>query len=274
MPTRSSAACGPVSGKLNRAKSRTLEEQVRALQSASASLRDSLKIGAAPAEIATRAKVLMRELNGVTNLRDALDELVESAEKEAESEFLRLEAQLRAACVARGWTFHGSWPHFFVERSIGVELDEKARSAIVAGRQTSATVNTLLETLTPLVKQLLPKSFNPERFLHDLANAFDVVSKPGAQAPILEVYRQLVINSQSSRFWKDARGEGFIPLSIEQFRARFSGTLGSANKLSDGRSLRLVPPLDARDGIFIWQPAENRFGYVGRIQFVQDSSRS
>ena len=37
----------------------------------------------------------------------------------------------------------------------------------------------------------------------------------------------------------------------------------------NGRELRLIPPLNPKDALFIYQPAERRFGFVGRIEFVR-----
>lgn len=259
-----------MSDKTDRGGSRTLEDRVRALHDVSGSLRSRLKAGAAPAEISMAVRALLRELDEVTSMSAPLRDLLETAERAAESELLRIGAELRDACVDKGWTVDGSWPQFFVERSVGVYLDEKARVAIVAGRRVPAVADKVVRALSPIVKQLFPKSYTPAGFLEDLAGAADVVARPGSQAPILQVYRQLIIDSQPARLWKDARAEVFVPMSIEQFRARFSRAIEGSNQLADGRSLRLVPPLDAGDGIFVWQPAENRFGHVGRIQFRQD----
>ena len=57
-------------------------------------------------------------------------------------------------------------------------------------------------------------------------------------------------------------------LSADQFRARLSASLESGVRSApDGRELRLLPPIDPKDAMFIYQPAERRFGFVGRIEF-------
>src|SRR5207249_10994073 len=122
--------------------------------------------------------------------------------------------------------------------------------------------------------ELIPSSCTAPRFIESLADAYDDVGGRGAkQVPILDVYRSLVILSQTSRFWRDARGSNFSGLSADQFRARLSKTLEAGiTRAPDGRELRLLPPLNPRDALFIFQPSEGRFGYVGRLEFVHVGS--
>jgi hypothetical protein len=104
-----------------------------------------------------------------------------------------------------------------------------------------------------------------------LATAYDQARGKSAQAPILEVYRIFVLQQQKSRFWRDARQQVFVGLSLDQFRARLSRALeetADTYPSRSGRQLRLLPPLDPRDAIFLYQPFETRFGFVGRIEFA------
>jgi hypothetical protein len=58
-------------------------------------------------------------------------------------------------------------------------------------------------------------------------------------------------------------------MSMDQFRARLSRALEkTAITTPDGRELRLLPPIDPKHAVFLYQPAEGRFGFVGRIEFV------
>jgi hypothetical protein len=58
-------------------------------------------------------------------------------------------------------------------------------------------------------------------------------------------------------------------MSMDQFRARLSRALEKAAITTpDGRELRLLPPIDPKHAVFLYQPAEERFGFVGRIEFV------
>ena len=102
-----------------------------------------------------------------------------------------------------------------------------------------------------------------------MVEAYDAASA-AAKSPniaILELYRELVIRTQSPRFWRDASSSSFSPLTIAQFRAQFSRMLeAGVSAAPDGRELRLLPPLDPKDAVFMYQPAERRFGFVGRVE--------
>lgn len=89
------------------------------------------------------------------------------------------------------------------------------------------------------------------------------------QVPLHRVYKQLVLDQQRPGFWDNARADAFVGMSLEQFRARISQMLADGiTSGSCGRELRLLPPIDPKDAIFLYQPAEGRFGFVGRIEFV------
>src|SRR5262249_49873075 len=119
------------------------------------------------------------------------------------------------------------------------------------------------------VSQLIPKGFEPKKFLAEIALAYDqAAGGKGGEVPLLEVYRALVIRSQTGRFWRDARRSGFSEITSDQFRARLSAALdANITAAPDGRELRLLPPINPKDALFLYQPAENRFGFVGRIEF-------
>lgn len=224
-----------------------------------------------PPEIASAANALLAALGDPAALAQDLERAAREAEAASRQGLLSLETDLRAACTRNGWSFNGVWPTFFIEKAIEVAIDEPARSVRVAGKRLDMAADVIVDTAAPLVRQLLPRAFAPDAFLQSIANAIDVVAAPDAGAPIWQVYRQLVIDAQTSRFWRDAKAESFVPMSLEQFRARLSKSLEAESGLQDGRLLRLSPPLNPSDGIFLWQAAERRFGYVGRLQLVRES---
>ena len=185
--------------------------------------------------------------------------------------FLQLEARLRDLAKERGWRLEGQWPELYVERGIRVEVDEKTHSITVGTKRLRSTsVQEIVAVLDIQLKDLVPRGFSPGDFIATLAAAYDAdVDGRVKQRAILEVYRAFVIRSQSPRFWRDARPELFIPLSADQFRARLSRALeASATTAPDGRELRLLPPLNPKDAMFLYLPSEDRFGYVGRIEFL------
>jgi hypothetical protein len=223
------------------------------------------------------ALVALRRLEELTNRlatsRDALAAAVSRIERLADVAFAELDADLRDALQEREWRCDGQWPTLFVERGIEIVIDEKGRSATVGGRKAaSASVVSIIEALAPLVIGLLPKGFDPEQFVEELASAFDSVRNAGSTAPILDVYREYVVAQQKPRFWRNASKENFSGVSAEQFRARLTKTLETGRFVTrNRRALRLLPPLDPKDGLFVYQPAEQRFAFVGRIEFVSEA---
>jgi len=202
-------------------------------------------------------------------LVSTIDETAEAVGTEEERRFLELESRLRELGQKHGWAVHGQWPTFHFAHAIEVRVNPKKRTLAVSGETVSATdINQLESLLRMEVKDLLPKSHSPQKWVDALYAAYQNLGQP--QAPINALYRAMVLNMQSSTLWEDARKEVFRPLSRNQFRARLSNLLTQGvSTTSDGLEMRLLPPLHADDGLFLYQPAENRFGFVGRVQFVK-----
>jgi hypothetical protein len=224
---------------------------------------------------------LLRVKNALTPLRDdlhtlqALGEqltLLESSWSERiERDVLEMEAAVRDALRSRGWHIEGQWPKLYVERAIAVEFDERNRSFKIGNRTmpgaSAAEIATILE---PLINELIPRNFSETRFMQSVADAYDeLLEGKSSQIPILKVYRQLVLRQQKPNFWKDARDDLFVGMSIDQFRARFSRALTkNVAAVSGNREIRLLPPIDPKNALYLYQPAEGRFGFVGRIEFI------
>ena len=119
----------------------------------------------------------------------------------------------------------------------------------------------------------MPPKFSPPEFLKQLAVAYDNLSTDRmTQVPILQIYRQFVLTTQARLFWTDARRRRFTELSAEQFRARLTRCLAQSSVADNaGRRLRLLPPIEPSDAMFVYQPAERRFCWVGRIEFIDAS---
>ena len=128
----------------------------------------------------------------------------------------------------------------------------------------------IIATLEVEVRDLLPQSFDPRAFMSALARAYDAASNGrGGQVPVWEVYRSFVTTVQKPQFWRDARTSSFEGISLNQFRARLSKTIEErVIATADGRELRFLPPLKPEDGLFLYQAAEGRFAYVGRVELV------
>ena len=203
-----------------------------------------------------------------TGLETVARTLIGEWEQVVSVSFMKLDSQIREMCIKRSWRLDGQWPDFMVDFGIPVHVDEDQR-AIEVGGEKRVPIADLEQTLLKITADLVPENFSVGSFLAKLAAGYDsVASTESVQVPILDVYRQLVIQSQSSRFWRDADTSSFTPLTIHQFRARVSRILQEGvTATTDGRELRLFPPLNPKDAVFVYQPAERRFGYVGRIEF-------
>lgn len=226
-----------------------------------------------PSQVISAGRTLLAALVDPGRLTEEVGRAVRDAEAEMRKRILSLEADLCAACAKHGWSLDGVWPAFYIEKAIEVRIDEAASTARVGAQSVALEVESIIEVAAPIVRQLFPRTFSGVEFLSGLARAIDTVAKPGEAASLARVYRELVIDAQPARFWRDARAELFVPISIEQLRARLSRMLASQACLSDGRSLRISPPVDSKDGLFVWQPAEHRFGYVGWFRLVEGGAQ-
>src|SRR5262249_52103533 len=131
------------------------------------------------------------------------------------------------------------------------------------------SIEAIIEAVNSRLSTLVPKDFDGGAFVDTLAQAYTAVAPSGGQAAIFDVYRMFVMLSQPPRFWRNPKPEGFAMIDLDQFRARLSKALESdVRSAFDGRTLRLLPPLNPKDGLFVFQPAEGRFGFVGRLEFV------
>jgi len=215
-------------------------------------------------------KQLREQLDSLSHFRIRIDELERENGERAERQLLELESDLRDACSQRGWRIHGQWPTLYIERGIAVEIDTRKRVASIAGKKlASVSVSDIVSSLEPMVRELYPKTFSARAFIDELARAYHEVPSTSGQVALFDVYRVFVMRSQNPSFWRNARSDSFIGISADQFRARLSRALEEkGTSASDGRELRLLPPLRPEDGLFLYQPNEDRFGYVGRLEFV------
>jgi hypothetical protein len=210
---------------------------------------------------------LCDSLTQSTMLQSTAKVLAEEWERLSAVSFLRLESDLREICDKREWRLHGQWPDFVVNYGISVHIDE-SRHTIEVNDSIRVSLDELQGMLAKLSADLVPKSFSANSFLAKLASVYDRLAANGSQVPILDLYKELVIQSQSTRFWRNAAAHSFVPLSMSQFRARFSRMLDAPTLTVDGRALRLLPALNPKEAVFLYQPSERRFGYVGRIEFT------
>lgn len=238
-------------------------QQVKILRTAEGHAGDAVEAHAAISALRERLGTLARLAVDVAAREGAYSD-------KADKQILELESAIREACAKRDWRVDGQWPTLYIERAIAVEVSEAKRSVTVAGKKLSgATAEGVALALEPLVRELLPRGFAPKEFIRDLAAAYDSARKSSTQLPVFDLFKELVVRLQGSKFWRDAKADVFVGLSADQFRARLTATLErGVTNAPDGREIRLLPPLDPKDGLFMYQPAESRYGFIGRIEFV------
>ncbi len=198
-------------------------------------------------------------------------QLVRKADEAASEAVLRFDADLRDECARRNWKVDGQWPQYYVQRVVRIEVRESKGRARVGDRVVSTLhVPTLVRALETELKGLLPQGFDPARFLEALAGAFGrLPSSREHGAPIWLAYRELLLGQQTRAFWRDGRSALFRSFGEQRFRAMLTTLLEEgATKTKDGRQLKLLPPLKAEEAMYIFVPAEQRFAFVGRIDFV------
>lgn len=200
----------------------------------------------------------------------ALEGMIADLDDGVSRKLSELEADIADMARANGWRLEGNWPTFQVERGIELRVEAKKGAVRVAGQTIDATdINAIGDAVRQAIRDLVPKGFSAQEMLEQLRRSHAALRPHGGQIPILELYGRFVMDGQTQRFWKDARADRFIGLSVDQFRARLSKMLEEgANVARDGSELRMLPPLDPKDALFVYQPGEGRFGYVGRIEFV------
>jgi hypothetical protein len=248
-----------------------LRRKATAVSAAAQRIIDDLEKGVSLLRLKNVLGPLRDDLHALQSLSNQLNLLETSWDERIEREVLEMEATVRDALRARGWQAEGQWPKLYVERAIAAEFDERNRSFKVSDKPISAASATeLVSVLAPMIDELIPRTFSEPRFMQALADAYDDLHDgKSSQLPILKVYRQLVLRQQKPNFWNNARSDSFVGMSIDQFRARLSRALmKNATTVSGNRELRLLPPIDPKNALYLYQPAEGRFGFVGRIEFI------
>jgi hypothetical protein len=244
----------------------SLRSHTKKLNAIASRLSRSGEDAASESELLTSSAACFAE---VDELKKASKELAKEWESASVVVFLELESHLRDICCRHNWRLDGQWPEFIVERGVQVRIDEKKRSVAV-GKENRVAHRSIERALSGVVPELIPKSFNAESFMAKLVVVYDrVVANKSNQVAMLDVYKEFVIQTQSARFWQDATSPTFTPFTIDQFRAQFSKMLEcGVTSATDGRLLRLFPPLNPKEAVFLYQPSEKRFGFVGRMEFT------
>ena len=244
------------------------------LKRISAALKQATKPGSG-----RRSKVidLLGQAHGILaecgKLQKECDEAAAHYGDVTDREWSELDASIKELCNKHQWRLDGSWPSYMVAYGIQFQFDQTSKSVEVATTKYPGNdLPAIEQALAHQIARLVPTNFTPQDFLESLALAYDDARRSSPQAPILDVYKALVVRSQRPGFWKNVKNEKFVELTIEQFRARIAKTLeANVLKTKAGRELRFYPPLDPKDALFLYNPLERRLGFVGRIEFSGDA---
>jgi hypothetical protein len=233
----------------------------------------ALAVARSGAESERLLRELRLDLGKVPAVAHDVEQMLPSLTAMVARELGEFESLLREGCAGRGWRCDGQWPQFVIATGIDVEVQDKARTVRVGRTKLSAVdVQAVFAELERSVRLLIPTDFDAGEFLEELYVAYEAVQRASGPVSLLRAYREYVVGRQKSTFWSDAVAKSFIEVNACQFRARLSALLETGRLTTrSGHSLRLIPPLDPKDALFIYLPAERRFGFIGRIDFVSEA---
>ncbi len=200
----------------------------------------------------------------------ALLELAAEVEGRCRETILRFEADLREAVTGAGYSITGQWPKYYAEHLVPITVDEDKQIVTVGEeRFQSFALGGVIEKLKVQLKRLRVDSVKLDNFLGELFAAYNKLAMgQETTVPIWDLYREVVIGSQPRKLWRDATSANFKPFSEAEFRAHLTALLKADRTTISSRQLRLLPPVSKDDSLYIYQPAENRFAHVGRVQFI------
>jgi hypothetical protein len=200
------------------AAQRELEPRFKALQGATAALRNAIKLaGDEKAEALAMQKVLAKLQQSAAQVdNDAIQEATATFESETQKaldalayEFAR---DLKQAFEQRGETVSGRPPTLVVDPLV-LNIDVAARKAQwVYGREPLTrplplSISTILKAYDQQRRSVIERSTDVSEFLDELYRAWQGVIETKARRPsggrtsLVETYSKLVLNRQSARFW-------------------------------------------------------------------------
>lgn len=206
-----------------------------------------------------------------TELRSMCSDLLTRFKVAAKDALMRLDADIRDECARNDWKLDGQWPKFYIQRVIRVEIDEAAGQVIVGDTVVpSAAISTISAAIQLQNRELLPKTFQSAQFLSALSGAHDrIVTREQAAVPIWLLYREMLLSQQPKTLWRTGRSDAFRTYTEQRFRASLTRVLQEGKtRTPDGRDLRLLPALRAEEGMYLYEPLEQRFAFVGRVGFT------
>ncbi|MEW6261795.1 MAG: hypothetical protein AB1641_01850 [Thermodesulfobacteriota bacterium] len=207
-------------------------------------------------------EVIGEEPPKITQLQEGLKALCDDL-------MLKFDTDFKNKASSKGLLVSGQWPKYFINHILPVSVNEKKHRV---GIGEDPPITPLIERIFKNIQsQLKMLEIPPEKladFLQELFNSYkELVSPATRTVAVLDLYKRIVINRQSTKFWRNASAQNFRPFRELDFKA-FLTKLLKANLTSiSGHQLRLHPPIKKGDSMYIYQPGENRFCHVGRVEF-------
>lgn len=185
-------------------------------------------------------------------------------------EIMKFENNLREAVESVDMSFKGQWPKYFINMFLPVTVnDKKMEISIGEIKLKTFSIKIVIDTIKKEISKLSPNDKKLKSFLTDMHESYNMLSKPESRSVfIYDIYRQMLINRQPPSFWRDSSKTKFKPLSELEFKANLTGLLKANMTSINDHQLRLIPPISSKDSMYIYQPSENRFAHVGRIEFL------
>jgi hypothetical protein len=201
----------------------------------------------------------------------ALLEATRELEHLCKDSLLKLEASLRDASAAEGWSLLGQWPNYYVDHFLPIAIDERELSITVGRKKLpNLDLNNVIPSIRAELKQFKPDHKALAAFRQALFESYSRLATQGIPTvSVWAVYRDMVLYRQSRKLWKDATAATFRPFPELEFRALMTELLKANLTSISGKQLRLLPPITKDESMYIYQPIENRFCHVGRIQFTE-----
>ena len=210
--------------------------------------------------------------NLISDLFPEFHQLIENLYELCNDTIFKLESNLKEALSVADLSFDGNWPNYIINKILPLYVDDK-RLEITIGKTkiNNFSINILLSTIKMELEYITIDKKYLSYFLSDLFKSYcDLSNEKYSSVSVYEVYKQMIINKQSPSFWRNASKAKYKPFEQLQFKAYLTEVLKSNLTKVENYQLRLLPPLSNKDSIYIFQPTENRFVHVGRIEFLLD----
>jgi hypothetical protein len=208
-------------------------------------------------------ETIAKEAPEIIQLKDQLNALCEDLTSKFDTDF-------RNAVSSQGLLVSGQWPRYFINHILPVAVDEtKQRVHIGEDPPTTPSIEKLIRSIESQLKILKPDPKKLADFLKEVYIACKELTSPANRTvAVWDLYKQIVINRQSSKFWRNASSNNFRPFRELDFKAYITELLKVNLTSISEQQLRLHPPIQKGDSMYIYQPAENRFSHVGRVEFM------